>query len=367
MKNLKSIVVYGIIALLCVVAVVTYIIPKKSGADSSTQAVNGTAVSANDGSAVKVNSEGIPAAVEERMKKSTLAPMPNPIVGAARGEVNDYAKVTREAVQNAGGLKDIIKPGSTVLIKPNMIITAGPSEGKITDYRMVQELANIAKELGAKRIVVADGSPWGKPFDNKRTRYKSIAGVELLDFNDCQKEDCYYLKAPNGVTDASFYIPKIYMDADVVISAAKLKTHFEAIVTLSLKNVFGVPPLTLAGSSGAIGTGKGQLHDLGIENSIVDLNKIRKPDFAIIDGIIGGDGNMPISGSPVDSKIIFAGIDPVAVDTVGLNFMGFTVDDIPHVKLAGEKGLGINDFTKIKVVGADINKIKMSFTRAFSY
>lgn len=346
MGRIKTFVIYGIIIILCIAAIAGYILSKKQ--------VN-TSAAADTGI-------GTQSVVNETTAPAASTADAGPIVGIGRGE--DYPKVTREAVENAGGLKDLIKQGDTVLIKPNMIKAAAPEQGIVTDYRMVQTLADMAKEYGAEKVIVADGSPWGKPFDDERTCYKKITGVELLDFNDLQKEDCYLLKAEKGLTGKEIYIPKIYVDADVVISAAKLKTHPEAVVTLSLKNAFGVPPIGLVGLGGS---GKGLLHSLGIPYSIVDLNLIRKPDFVIIDGIIGGEGNMPISGTPVKSGTIFAGKDPVAVDTVGLNFMGFTVDDVPHVKLAASNGLGISDLEKIKIVGADLDSIKMKFKRAVSY
>jgi uncharacterized protein (DUF362 family) len=90
-----------------------------------------------------------------------------------------------------------------------------------------------------------------------------------------------------------------------------------------------------------------------------------KPDFFIIDGIVGGEGYGPLRNTPVDSQIVFAGRDPVALDTAAATFMGFTVDEIPHLKLASDEKLGISDLGSIKVVGADLDKIKMKFERAF--
>ena len=109
---------------------------------------------------------------------------------------------------------------------------------------------------------------------------------------------------------------------------------------------------------------KNKLHALGLKEVIVDINQIRRPDFVIIDGIQAGEGYGPLQCSPVEAGIIFAGGDPVAVDTVALNFMGFTVDQVPHVKLAGDTGLGISDLSKINIVGAILDKIKMKFKPA---
>jgi uncharacterized protein (DUF362 family) len=374
MNKLKMVIVYGVIIVLCIAALTSFLVSKRTEAvntetDSSTVAAASTqteTASADTTTAEKTATDqaldSIPEKVQAIMKKTAETPDPNPIIGVGRGK--DFAGVTRDAIEKAGGLKDIIKQGDTVLIKPNMIKAALPEAGIVTDYRVVQEIANIARECGAARVIVADGSPWNKSFDGDAEAYKKISGVELFDFNDCKEEDCYKLRPINGLGKVGFFIPKLYMDADVVITAAKLKTHYEAVVTLGLKNVFGVPPLYMNGSGFL---GKEYLHGLGLPIAIVDLNKVRKPDFTVIDGIIGGEGNMPISGTPVASEIVFAGKDIVAADTAALTFMGFTVEDVPHVKLAGEQGLGISDLSKIKVIGAELEKIKMQFKKSESY
>ncbi|MDP4145245.1 MAG: DUF362 domain-containing protein [Bacillota bacterium] len=353
MKKMKMLVIYGVLLFLCVTAFIGHYVLNKNGGVSTTKET-----STNESSKISTSSKPREhkLTVEEKVALSEQKPDPNPTVGVDRG--TDYSKVTRKAIENAGGLKDIIKRDDTVLIKPNLgawgIAGSSPDD---TDYRMVQEIANIAKECGAKKVIVAEGSYSGNMF--KDLGYDKIKGVELVDLNQCKKEDCYQLKPKNSITGEAFYIPKVYMDADVVISAAKLKTYDIVGTSLSLKNVFGVPPAELYGSIG----GKTILHGFGVENSIVDLNKIRKPDFAVIDGILGGKGPGPAGNDPVKSNIIFAGKDLVATDTEALTFMSFTVDEVKHVKLAAQQGLGICDLNSIKVVGADLNSIKMKFKK----
>lgn len=302
------------------------------------------------------NSAGIPVHVEEKMQRSALTTMSEPIVGIGLG--SDYSEVTRMAVENAGGLGGIIKENDTVVIKPNLVKPSSPEDGIVTDYRVVQEIVNIVKRCGAGKVVIAEATPYGNVFE--LAGYNEISGAELIDMNALSKEDCYDLIPQNSLTKEVLFIPKLYMDADIVISVAKLKTHFEydAGVTLSLKNSMGVPPTQFYGEDY-----KEKLHLLGLKEAIVDLNKTRKPDFVVIDGIIGGEGYGPLMVRPIKSNIVLAGIDPVAVDTVALNFMGFTLDEVRHVQLAAKEGLGISDLTKIKIVGADLNLIKMKFER----
>ncbi|HEX2944982.1 MAG TPA: DUF362 domain-containing protein [Clostridia bacterium] len=396
MLKLKSIIIYGIILILCVAAVAGYFMTRsgesgdiaaqatgiagtdaaaaggtpadsQNAGDSTATATDGAGAAASTGVAADdINGSGSntpDAHVMEVMQKSVAEPDPNPVVGIGRG--TDHAKVTEEAVKNAGGIDGIIKKGDTVVIKPNLCTLAEATDGRITDYRVVQKVVDMVKALGASRVIIAEGTIAGDAFSStylKRNKFDVINGAELVNLNALNEEDCYELMPEKSMTGKGIFIPKIYMDADVVIGVAKLKTHFQpdAVVSLSLKNSYGVPPGNIYG----LGSKNG-LHALGLKESIVDINKIRKPDFFIIDGIVGGEGYGPLRNTPVDSQIVFAGRDPVALDTAAATFMGFTVDEIPHLKLASDEKLGISDLGSIKIVGADLEKIKMKFERAF--
>lgn len=395
MKKLKNLVIYIVIALLCVVAVASLIQNKnlKSAGNpeayatagqnpspilqdssqtpqqsqSSTPAANevysAPILPTSDGNHISSRSqEENQAHLQQVMSKETEELNPNPVVGIGQG--SDYASVTREAVANAGGLADIITEGDIVLIKPNLCVQTEPAGSPMTtDYRVVQEVVNMAYECGASRVIIAEGNFSSNAFTNKKNKYVEVVGAELYNFNDCVKEDCYELQPQKSLVGRGLFIPKIYMDADVVIDVAKLKTHFITKVTLGLKNCIGVPSYKIYGSAGD----KSGLHSLGIESVIIDINKIRKPDFTIIDGIVGGEKYGPYANTPVESNIILAGRDIVAVDAVGLTFMGFEVDKVSHVKLAAEEKLGICDLTAIQVVGADLDAIKMKFIPAKTY
>ncbi len=359
MKKYKNIIVYAVIALLCIAAFAGYFITRKSS-DSTVAASSTASTTATAGKTEAQKQEHIKAVME----KSVAVPSPNPVVGIGRG--TDHAKVTRDAIENAGGLKDIVKKGDVVLIKPNLCTNAMPDTPTTTDYRVTAEVVKIVKELGASRVIIAEGGFQGNVFDEtgmSQNKYNTIQGVEFFDFNSCKEKDCYQLKTKDSLLGKELYIPKIYMDADVVITVPKLKTHFipEAVVTLSLKNSFGVPPAPLYGGLGD----KIGLHDLGMVESIMELNKIRKPDFSVIDGIIGGQGEGPVNNTSVNSNIVLAGKDIVAVDTVALNFMGFQLDQVWHVKKAVDLNLGIGDINKITVKGADLKSIIMNFESSF--
>ncbi len=402
MKNIKSLIIYGVIILLCIAAFGGYFYSKYSAPAASTGISENSSATASSTTAA-ASSESAVSSVSTASASDTAAPSeisensayqaklikdgnnitgkseaekqahikkimtreiekldPNPVVGIGRGE--DFGKVTSEAVKNAGGLKEIIKPGDVVLIKPNLCVQdENFGSPMTTDYRVVQEVINIAYECQASRVIIAEGNFASNAFENKENKYVELKGAELFNLNDCEEKDCYELKPQKSLVGKGLFIPKIYMDADVVIDVAKLKTHFITGVTLGLKNSIGIPSYKIYG----IGGDKSGLHMLGIEEVILDLNKIRKPDFTIIDGIIGGENFGPYANTPVNSNIVLAGKDIVAVDTVSLTFMGFKLENISHIKRAGEEKLGISDLSKIKINGGDLNSMAMQFKPAF--
>jgi uncharacterized protein (DUF362 family) len=288
----------------------------------------------------------------------------NAVVGIGRGA--DHAAVTAQAIANAGGIEKIVKKGDTVIIKPNL----SSSRGNLTypgntDYRVVAEVVRQVRALGAGRIIVAEGAGTGQPLSDpliKQIRFNTIEGVEFLDLNTVPKEECYYASSPKKLTKTPIYMPKIYVDADVVISVPKLKTNYAVGASLGLKNGFGVPPKPLVNDGTAWKWG---LHNRGIPNSIVEINLLRKPDFVVVDGIIAGQGNGPTNNDSVDARIVFAGTDVMAVDTIASYFMGFTPQKLPHLKLAAENGLGEYRVERIKTIGANIDAIRMDFTSPF--
>jgi len=299
----------------------------------------------------------------------TVKPLPavpsESLIGIGRG--GDHAKATRDAILNAGGLAGIVKKGDVVLIKPNLCTGAKPDDPKTTDYRVVAAIVDAVKELGPSRIIIAEGCFSGDAFDKAalaQNKYGTIQGVEFFNFNACEKKDCYELRSPKSLLSGkSLFIPKVYMDADVVIEAPKMKTHFlpEAVVSLSIKNVFGVPSEKIYGGYGD----KNGLHSFPLSEIIVELNEIRMPDFTVIDGVMGGEGYGPMYNRPVKSEIVIAGRDLLAADVVALTFMGFTLDQVPHLRLAAKEGLGNYDLARIKIAGADLGAIKMDFQSSF--
>jgi len=240
-----------------------------------------------------------------------------------------------------------------ILIKPNYIDASHPSTGITTDARVVEGVVKFLMNRGIQNIVIGEGSGMA----DTMMAFK-VAGVDevarrwRLDLIDLNEDEYVVVDVPNPLTLQTVKIAQTALNS-AIISVPKLKLHRMAGVTLSLKNMMGVVKP------------KGQIHgQLG--RKIADLASVVKPRLAVIDGIIGGEGH-ELSGKPVRMDLVIAGLDPVAIDTVGATVMGFDPKEAEHIALAARKGLGICDPNKIRVIGEPIEKVRKVFKRSFSY
>jgi len=87
------------------------------------------------------------------------------------------------------------------------------------------------------------------------------------------------------------------------------------------------------------------LHYRGIAESIIDLNCARPIDFAVIDGIWGMEGEGPTSGTAIQADLVFAGLNPTAVDLVALQAIAIPQVTVPYLYYAGSLGMGPTSVT----------------------
>ena len=131
-----------------------------------------------------------------------------------------------------------------------------------------------------------------------------------------------------GMAYMYLYLRRPLMKHGVVfISAAKMKTHNHAMVTLSMKNLFGLPPWQLYRTSPDINY-RFKMYGQGVNQSIIDLNLLLPIDFAVVDGIWAMEGRGPVNGDPVKMDVVLAGSNATATDRVCLEAMGIPQDSV---------------------------------------
>ena len=260
----------------------------------------------------------------------------------------------RKAIEMAGGLKDIIKKGDTVIIKPNIVVPQAHETAATTDPRVCRTIADMVKELGGKPII-GESSSIGVVTEEaiQETGYGKLReqGYSVLDFS---KEKRVTVPIPKGKKMKEVTLPKVVADAQVIIDVPIMKTHDQCEVTLALKNMKGI----------LLDKGKRDLHHTyGIFDGVADICTVRKPDFSVMDAILAMEGLGPTSGDIVPMGLIIAGQDPVAVDTVGTKIMGFEVWENGCIAAAEAQGIGTSDLQKIEIVGESIESVKRRFKR----
>ncbi len=150
------------------------------------------------------------------------------------------------------------------------------------------------------------------------------------------------------------YLPNTVLGADLLVSMPKMKTHHWVGATLSMKNLFGLVP------GGIYGWPKNVLHWAGINESIADLHALFPRQFAIVDGIVGMEGNGPIQGSPKAAGVIVAGSDPAAVDATCCRIMRINPMMVGYLQLAAEGSAQIAE-SEIRQLGEAINTVATPF------
>jgi len=278
------------------------------------------------------------------------------VKGAKQLGDREIDALVRKAVELAGGLSGIVKRGDTVLIKPNLCAVRTVESAAITDPRVCRAIADMVKEIGARPIIgesTSVGADTEEAFQEGGYGRLREAGYEVIDLKQ-KGIEMVTIPIPKGKSMKEVALPKIVLDVDVIISVPKMKTHDNALVTLSLKNMKGVLPDKY----------KRHLHHtFGVFQGVVDLCTVVEPDLTVMDAIVAMEGFGPAFGDPTEMGLVIAGRDPVAVDAVVSAVMGFGPREDQIVDAAVEAGIGTADLDEIEVVGEPIAKVQRRFKR----
>ncbi len=224
--------------------------------------------------------------------------------------------------------------GRKVVVKPNLI-TNRPYP-VTTPAETVEALIRYFKP--SNEVVIAEGSGFGDTGAIfKDQSYAELAGRYSVGLIDLNRDRFEVLEDPEAAVLKHFEFPLALKNA-YLISAAVLKRHSIVRVTLSLKNMLGA----------TIGRDKGRFHRLGIEESIVDINRYKRPDLAVIDGRLGLGSEL--GGKAKSLGVMIFSQDPVAADAVGAEILGVDPSKVKHLGLAQEAGLGTCERKAIEVV-----------------
>lgn len=268
-----------------------------------------------------------------------------------------YDLSLREIITKGVKLCGLEVRGKTIVLKPNLV--EFDPDGVINTNPLVIEAAiDCFRTLGARQILVAEGP--GHRRDNEYLLTASgIYGVikeHRVPYVDLNSDNVRSTRLLSSFTKLEqLYLPETLYNADLLVSMPKLKTHHWAGVTLSLKNMFGVVP------GSVYGWPKNILHWQGIHNSILDINSsLPVRQFAIVDGIVGMEGNGPLQGQSIDSGVLIFGEDLVAVDATAARLMKIEPKKIKYLAEAAEF-LGNLNYESIEQIGDSLERLQKDF------
>lgn len=241
-----------------------------------------------------------------------------------------------------------------VLLKPNLV-EFDSNTCINTDPRVVLAAREVFLKFGARQVTIAEGpghrrDTWD--LADQAGYRKWFAGFDEA-FVDLNLDDVRSLRAFDNEMD--LFLPKHVLDVDLVVSLAKMKTHHWAGATLSMKNFFGIVP------SAIYGWPKNLLHYQGIDRSIVELNRLVRHTFAIVDGIVAMEGNGPIQGTPVKAGVLVMGRDLPAVDATCSRLMGLDPTKMTYLQDAAIKRLGVIEAKYIDQRGETLSGLSRNF------
>lgn len=256
--------------------------------------------------------------------------------------------------------------GARVVLKPNLVDFVGEVPC-YTHPRVTQAMIHLARELGAREIIVAEGVTFRRDPQAilDATGYSDLLAREGVAFVDLNYDDLVEVPLHGGYTRLkTLFVAKTIRDADVFISLPKMKTHHWTQISASVKNLFGIVPGI------KYGWPKNTLHIQGIPAFLAELADSFLGDgrrttraCAVVDGIVGLEGDGPLFGSAVPSGAIVAGTDLLAVDATCARLMGLEPAQIDYLAFAAWAGVGAIDESKIEIVGESLAWFRRKYER----
>ncbi|MEK6564973.1 MAG: DUF362 domain-containing protein [Candidatus Omnitrophota bacterium] len=261
---------------------------------------------------------------------------------------DELAEKIKEALRLIGGIEKFIRPGSKVLVKPNLLMAASPSAAITTHPEFTRQVLRLLKGINCK-IYIGDGpSVFGSEMENVVKVYEET-GIRKI----AEEEAVELVTFDKRFMEGYFTLAQHVKDCDYILNLPKFKTHEYMILTGAVKNLFGLIP----------GTFKLECHKNfqqpeHFAKMLLDVYTAVKPALSIVDGIAGIEGNGPAtSGTKRDIGLIVAGSNPVAVDTVLAAIMNAKPENIYTIREALKRNFSGASLNDVDILGESLKNV----------
>ncbi|MBU0714983.1 MAG: DUF362 domain-containing protein [Verrucomicrobia bacterium] len=257
---------------------------------------------------------------------------------------NVQAAVERLVADLGGrGLATWVRPGQTVLLKPNMLSARTPEQAVTTHPEVVRALIRMVKAVGG-RPIVADSACNAIQIERvwEKTGFKAMCGEESVPLVNLEKSSSVQFNWAGVV----YSVAKPVLDAALVINMPKLKTHLLTVLTNAIKNIYGTLP----------GFQKTMLHKQYPTPDqfcafLAELYVRVKPGLTICDAVVAMEGNGPSAGELVLLGFLAGSTDGVALDAAMCHILKIALKKVSYLGLLQQAGVGVADWSQIELVG----------------
>ncbi|MBW1710569.1 MAG: DUF362 domain-containing protein [Deltaproteobacteria bacterium] len=251
----------------------------------------------------------------------------------------------RVAVDRAFDLFPLEITGKKVLVKPNALRASNPEQGIVTHHAVIRAIIEKLEESSPAEIIVGDNPGMMSYGANEKTfQQTGLMEAAKGHYRNIGSEAVEVDFAPKFLDRIS--VSRAVLEADVVISVPKFKTHGLTIITGAIKNSYGIIP-------GAL---KAKLHQktgeaVRFSEMLVEVFRLKVPDLCIVDAVLGMEGNGPASNDLRQIGQIMASDNAVALDATMARMMGLDPQGLPFLEMARQTGLGDYNADSIEIVG----------------
>lgn len=246
-----------------------------------------------------------------------------------------------KAILSLGGMKKYVKPNQTVVVKPNIGWDTNIERAANTNPKLVARIVEHCLSAGAKTVYVFDHTinEWTRTYSNSGIeKAAKDAGAKIVSGNS----ESYYheIAIKNGKVLKKDKVHELILESDVFINVPILKTHGGTALTISMKNLMGVM------------WDRRFWHDNDLHQCIADFASEIKPDLNVVDAyrVMKRNGPRGVSLSDVvEMKSLIISEDMVAADAAASKLMGKEPEQIGHIRIANEMGVGTSDLTRLAI------------------
>lgn len=258
----------------------------------------------------------------------------------------------QQLLEPFGGIGAIVKPGQTVLLKPNLLAAAPPAEAVTTHPLVLKVLTEMIIEKGGK-VLIGDS-----PGNDRQEEAHRVGGVQRV-ITETGAEMLLFKKVKevkvNGFKQRIIPLAAEIDQADLVINVAKLKTHALTGLTAAVKNVYGC----------VAGKYKQRFHlenplPLDFSRLLIDVYLAVNPAFSIIDAVVAMEGTGPRRGKPKQLGLLMAAPNAIALDSVAAEITGFRPEQVTTVAAARALKLSGSYFSDVHVEGLSVEECRVS-------